>query len=289
MLSRAVQRFQARLTPRGWKDLARQVVLFGVAYYAYQIVRGAVEGQVGLASWHATELIWLEHQLHLFIEPSVQAWTLGQEWLADFTALAYVNLHFVVTFGSLAWIYLFRNRSFYFVRNMFLVAMGLALVGYVLFPTAPPRLMPEWGFTDPVAQLTGVSDDHGPVGALVNAYAAVPSMHVCFALLIGLSLARLVRRPALKLAWRLYPLLVTYIVVATGNHYLMDAVLGAFVAGVSALAAGGVLARLRPRAWRFLPAAASQAALAAASAQLVPASSQPAPRQSQPAAAEVSR
>ena len=71
----------------------------------------------------------------------------------------YLNTHFVVTTCTLAFIYLFRNEHFYFVRNMFMVAMGLALVGYVLYPTAPPRMLPELGFIDSVADFTGVSSD----------------------------------------------------------------------------------------------------------------------------------
>ena len=65
----------------------------------------------------------------------------------------YVNSHFAITTFTLAFIYLRRNKSFYFVRNMFMVAMGIALVLYAAYPTAPPRFMPEWGFTDSVARV----------------------------------------------------------------------------------------------------------------------------------------
>ena len=90
-----------------------------------------------------------------------------------------------------------------------------------------------------------------PVSALLNLYAAVPSMHVGFALMVGWSLARLVKPRPLKAVWFLYPFLVTVTVVVTGNHWWIDAVLGALVAGVSALAASGALARARPDAWAF--------------------------------------
>jgi membrane-associated phospholipid phosphatase len=250
---RPLRLIERRVLPQGWLDLLRQLALFGIAYYGYQIVRGAVDGKVAVATWNATKLIWLEHQLHFFVEPSVQAWATSKHWIMDVTSLAYVNLHFIITLGALVWLYLRRNPSFYFVRNMFMVAMALALVGYVLYPTAPPRLMPEWGFTDPVAQVTGVGEDQGTVSALVNLYAAVPSMHVAMALMVGISLARLVRPRPLKVVWSLYPVFVTFVVVATGNHYLMDAILGAVVALLSALAASQGFARLRPAAWRFLP------------------------------------
>ena len=115
----------------------------------------------------------------------------------------YLNTHFIVTTCTLAFIYLFRNEHFYFVRNMFMVAMGLALVGYVVYPTAPPRMLPELGFTDSVSDFTGVSSD-SDVNALFNPYAAVPSMHVGFALMLAVPMIRMARRPGRKVLWVVY-------------------------------------------------------------------------------------
>jgi hypothetical protein len=249
-LVRVVRLIDARLLPRGWFDLLRQLALFSAAYFAYQFVRGAVDGSPGRAFWNATKIIRLEHGLHVFVEPTVQAWASTKPWLIDFADWMYLNSHFTVTISALAFLYLFRNSSFYFVRNMFMFAMGIALVGYFVFPTAPPRLMPEWNFTDSVADFTGVQVDNASVSALLNLYAAVPSMHVCFALMVGGSLSQLVRPRPLKVLWALYPLLVTFVVVATGNHFLTDAFLGATTAGLAALGARQ-LARMRPRAWSF--------------------------------------
>ncbi len=105
------------------------------------------------------------------------------------------------------YLYLRHNRSFYFVRNMFMIAMVIALVGYTVFPTAPPRFMPEWGFIDSVSDFTGVHVSHASatMTALFNPYAAVPSMHVAFALMIGWPLARLVRWRALRVLWLTVP------------------------------------------------------------------------------------
>jgi membrane-associated phospholipid phosphatase len=136
------------------------------------------------------------------------------------------------------------------------VAMGIALVGYVLFPTAPPRLLPHLGVVDSVALSTGIKEHSGPIDAFVNLYAAIPSMHVCFALMLGWPLASLVRPWPLKVAWALYPVLVSFVVVATGNHFLVDVAAGAATAGVSALVAQWLLARARPAAWAFHPARA---------------------------------
>ncbi len=238
--------------PNGWPDLLRQIALFVGAYYAYTIVRGLADqpGAAATAFHNARGLIGFERELGLFIEPSVQAWASGSQLVLDAASWLYINAQTSVTLGALVFLYLFRNRSYYFVRNMFLIALAIALVGYVVFPTAPPRFFPEWGFFDAVSDFAGVEEPDQGVSALFNPYAAIPSMHVAFALMIGWSLARLVRRPVVRAAWLVYPAVVTFVIVATANHFLMDALLGAATAGIAALAARE-LARARPAAWTF--------------------------------------
>jgi len=130
--------------------------------------------------------------------------------------------------------------------------MAIALIGYVAFPTAPPRFMPEWGFIDTVSDFTGlhVSSASASANALTNLYAAVPSMHVAFAIMIGWTLARLVKPRPLKVLWALYPFLMTFVIIVTANHFIFDALLGAVTAGASAYGATW-LARARPAAWTF--------------------------------------
>jgi hypothetical protein len=246
-----VRSIEARVLPRGWKDLLRQVLLFVGAYMLYQLVR-AVAGGTGYKPFgDATKIINLERVLHVFVEPSVQAWTSNVHWLMDIADWTYLNAHYFVTLGALLFIYLRRNDSFYFVRNTFMIAMAIALVGYWLYPTAPPRLMPEWGFSDSISQFLGGWVDRGPGHAFLNFYAAVPSMHVCFAIMVGWPMAKLCSSRPAKIAWALYPLYITFVVVATGNHYLTDAFLGALTAGAAALLAKRVLARARPDRWAF--------------------------------------
>ena len=140
-----------------------------------------------------------------FVEPSVQAWASTKPAIIDFASWVYLNCQTSVTLGALVFLYLFHNKSFYFVRNMFMVAMGIALVGYTVMPTAPPRFFPEWGFLDSVSDFTGVSHDSVVANALFNPYAAVPSMHVCFALMIGVTLARLSKHRVTRIAWAPVP------------------------------------------------------------------------------------
>jgi PAP2 superfamily len=245
----------SRWLPQGWLDALRQLVLFAGAYYAYRIVRGLVDGRAMTAFENARSLVHMERTLGLFFEPGLQAWAEGQQWMLASANWMYVNSHFVITTAFLIWLYIARNDAFYFVRNMFMIAMGLALVGYLAYPTAPPRLLPEWGFTDTVANFVGDAAANS-ASLLYNPFAAVPSMHVAFALMISIPAAKLVANRALKAAWLAYPLLVSFVVVITANHFWVDAALGALVAALAASAASYALARARPEAWAWRTARA---------------------------------
>ena len=241
-----------KLLPRGARDLLWQILLFCGAYWLYRLVRGQVFTQSAAAFDHARDIVSLEKSLHVFVEPSVQHWAIGSGFIDDVGSWMYLNTHFIVTTCALAYIYLFRNEHYYFVRNRFMVAMGLALVGYVLYPTAPPRMLPELGFVDSVSDFTGVSSD-SDVNALFNPYAAVPSMHVGFALMLSIPMIRMARHRATKVVWAFYAPIVTGVVVVTGNHWIFDAATGALVAAVAAVAAQTVFARVRPAAWAWAP------------------------------------
>jgi len=246
--------------PHSRGDLVRQLLLFSGAYLAYQLVSGLVSaGNSYKPFGDATTIINLERGLHLFVEPRIQAWAMRTRWLMDLADWSYLNAHYLVTPVALLFVYLRRNDAFYYVRNMFIVAMAIALVGYAAFPTAPPRLMPEWGFTDSISLFlhAPVAIDDGPAKVFVNFYAAVPSMHVCMAVMIGWAMFQLSRHSWAKIAWALYPLWISFVVVVTGNHYLADVALGILTAGVAAAVAQAA-ARARPHAWALhLPAGAT--------------------------------
>jgi hypothetical protein len=169
--------------PKGGADALLQLALFVVADILYETVRGVAESNAAVPFANAREIVDVEQSLGLFFEQGLQAWAMGQRALIDFSNFMYVNSQFVVTTSVLVWLYLRHNRHFYFVRNMFMVAMGLALVGYLLLPTAPPRFFPELGFVDTIAYYVDVKHDSGLVALFFNPYAAVPSMHVAFALM----------------------------------------------------------------------------------------------------------
>ena len=264
MLARVLA-IRTRLFPRGVFDVVVQVAIFFAMYTAYRTLRGAIDNPEGaaVAFQNARNLIDIERSLGLFVEPSMQAWASSTGFLTDFASAVYVNAQTSVTVGALIYLYLKHNSHFYFVRNMFFVAFLCAIAGYILYPTAPPRFFPEWGFFDAVSEFSGVDNsDPSLVNKLYNPYAAVPSMHIAFSLMIGIPLARLVKWRALKVFWATYPIVVLFVIIVTGNHFIADAVLGAAAAGVAAFAAKH-MAR-GPAHWGWGPPASSRTAATAA-------------------------
>src|SRR6476619_3547984 len=215
------------------------------------MVSGLVSSEQGIAMTHGRQFIDFEQSTGTLFEPSLQAFFLPAQWVIDFANQVYLNAQFSIAIGFLLWLYLFRNESYYFVRNMFVVAMGIALVGYTTYPTAPPRMFPQHGFVDTINDFSNVNHDSTLAKIFINPYAAVPSMHCAFALMIGGTGVRVSRHWFTKAFWASWPLLVAWIVIVTGNHYWVDVGLGWMVAVTSALVASRLLARARPQAWAW--------------------------------------
>lgn len=246
----ALAAIKAHAVQRRIVDAIVQWSIVVSAYYAWRYARGAVDGGVAESLAHGRDLASIEQSLHSFVEPEVQDFAVESGWPIEFANWAYLNVHFTATLSALIFIFVFHRRSWSFVRNMFFVAMAISLVGYALFPTAPPRFLHELGVADSVAGVT--AGDNATTGALYNPFAAVPSMHVGFSLMIGCSVALLVHSRLLKLLFLAYPLVMTFVVISTGNHFWLDAVLGAAAAATSAWAAK-LIAPPRPEAWSFCP------------------------------------
>jgi hypothetical protein len=207
-----------------------------LALYAfYEVARGLVVCGEGVAVGHARTVVSLERALHVFVETDVQDFARAIPGLIGVLGVAYLTLHLGMTAGVLLWIHRRRPTSFPFVRTTLFVASALALVGFVVFPTAPPRLS-GIGIADTVSG-RHVNLNTGLVSSLYNPYAAVPSMHLGYALVVGAALARLASTPLVRAAAVAYPIVVLFVIVATGNHFLFDAAAGALVVGAAAAAA----------------------------------------------------
>jgi len=249
-VSRAFAAISAKL-PKGWGDLGRQVLILVSVDLAYTAVRGIADGERSVAMAHGQQVIDFQQSLGLLFEPDVQAFFLPTQWVIDLANQIYLNAQFSIALGFLVWLYLFRNESYNFVRNMFVVAMGLALIGYTLYPTAPPRMYPEYGFVDTINQFSDVNHNSALAKSFINPYAAIPSMHCAFAVMIGGTGALVCRHWWSRAFWAAWPLIVLWVVIVTGNHYWVDAVLGWMVAITAALVSQRLLARARPDAWSF--------------------------------------
>ena len=227
-----------------------ELALVVALYLAYEGGRGLVAAKPSQAVGHAHLVVALERSLHIFFEGGVQHAAATVPGLTSLLGLAYLGMHLPVTAAVLLWLHQRRPAVFAFVRTALLLASAFALVGFLLFPTAPPRLA-EIGIADTVSRQQ-VSLNGSLTSALYNPYAAVPSMHIGYALVVGASLVKFAGRRALRLAGALYPLFMLLVVTATGNHFFVDAlagVLAAVLAGLVALpiarpAAGSGLRRL---------------------------------------------
>jgi len=166
--------------------------------------------------------------------------------VAKFT---YFQCQFTITFGFVLWVYVRRHDAYTLLRNTLFATFMLALPGYILYPTAPPRMLPDQGFVDPL-QDAALSQSGFLVTLFGNPYAAMPSLHTATALLVGATGVLVTRHLFWRTVWTLYPALVVFSIVATANHFFLDAIAGAIVLGV---ALSAVLALHRYKGWSIAP------------------------------------
>ena len=228
MVMRDVVRIRA-----GRIEAAAAVALYG----AYELVRGLGGEDWAAARLHTADIVGLERSLGIFWERGIQDASLAVPGLARILGVLYITLHFAGTIAFLIWVHRRRPHAFALVRTTLVASTGLALAGYILYPAAPPRLA-DMGFADAVSDKAGINLSSDLLGALYNPIAAVPSLHFGYALLVGAGLVALASSRAVRVAGALYPLVMLYVIVATGNHFFVDAALGGFV-----VVAGWLVAR----------------------------------------------
>jgi len=234
-ISSIVTRIGAWL-PRGWGDLARQLAIFALFDLLYEATRTLAVGDRAVALRHANDIVSTERSLGIFHELDVQHFAATSPHFVQAIAnWTYFNCQFTISFGFLFWVYLRRNHAFPLVRNVFIVANAIGLACYTLYPAAPPRMLGSLGFVDTLNE-TSVNHHSGLIASLSNPYAAMPSLHTAYALIVGTSAVMLVRTRVLRVLWAFYPALVVFSIVATANHFFLDAAGGAGVATLAALA-----------------------------------------------------
>jgi membrane-associated phospholipid phosphatase len=237
-----------RVLPAGWGDLAKQLAIWFGFLFAYQAARGIADRNPPKAFDNGLKVIGIERHVHGLIELTFQRFVDSSHLLMSLASWTYWNSEFTVVGMALLWVYLRRHEAFIRFRNTILLANVIGLVGYVVLPTAPPRMFPDFGFDDTLSQFASLNHGSGLVSVLANPYAAMPSLHAADALIVGVVLVAICRNWFAKVFWALWPGWVWFSVMGTGNHFWLDVAAGVLVALVAlAVVYGRPLQRLRPR------------------------------------------
>lgn len=233
----------------------REVLIIAGCYFAYQFIRGLADlGARSRAYRHANRIVDLEKSMGIFVEQSIQQALLPIEWLITLSNTYYGGMHFGFTIGILAWLFFFRHEHYRRGRNVLAIMTLTAMVIFIVFPLAPPRLstcndgIPASGpegptigkcFVDTLHVGGGPMSYQSPVAkAVANPYAAMPSLHFGWSAWCGLMLWWHAKRRIMGVLGVTHALITLFVIVVTGNHYILDAVGGAIVLGWGVVAAG---------------------------------------------------
>lgn len=209
------------------KFILETALVFGIMI-VYFLIRGGLPVRAAEAFARANQVIQLEQRLGFFVELEWQGKITDSEMTMKLANWVYVWGHMPVLIFAAVWMYV-RNRARYRVyRNALILSGFVGLIGYALFPVAPPRLLPEWGFVDTVAALTKENYEMQP-GFFINHYAAVPSLHFGWALLIGIGLIDADKNLLIRAFAVVSTVAMFFAIVLTANHFLFDMIIGSAI------------------------------------------------------------
>ena len=254
---------RARL--RWWTELPLILLVYG----CYSAGRLLARGDVSSAVDHGLALLRLEKALYLNAEHPLNRLFTSEPWLGIPADFWYASLHYVVTPAILVWLFRARTEHYRAARTWLMASTFIGLIGFTLLPTCPPRLLsPGYGFVDTMAHYSsygwwgGEASAPRGMGGMTNQYAAMPSLHVGWALWCGVMLWRYGGTRLTRILAVAYPLLTALVVMGTANHYFLDAVAGVAVMGVGLLLAPRLMRAtdlLRARLGTRAPGAATAA------------------------------
>lgn len=220
--------------PRPRRFSAPREAAIGLGVYAvYLLVRRAVVNERGRlqAAENAKKIVALERRLAIHVEPRLQGMLLPRRRLVAVLNVAYVALNVGLTVGWLIRLFRRRDPEFHRLRRAAVLATLGAQPAFLLFPVAPPRTLDD--FVDTILDITGVDLEQGVIGQLYDPIAAMPSIHITYAVITSAGIAQTSRSPAARALAPAYPPLVALIIFATANHYVLDAVAGAALGSAS--------------------------------------------------------
>ncbi len=238
----ASQGVGAATRPRWWREALVVVWLCWV----YDAINNLAPLRIHAAVAHGWGVLHLERALHIDPELALNRWLVAHRTVGLVLSDYYDNAHFIVTLGLLGWLWYRRADIYRPLRNVLIAINVLGLLVFWLYPTAPPRLLAGSGFNDVVASTGALGGWHtGALAAAANQFAAMPSLHMAWAVWCALVMWSLTRRLWVRIVAIVYPCITCLAVLATGNHYLLDVLAGVATAGLAVL-----LVRALETAWR---------------------------------------
>ena len=237
--------WQRMASRAGWRRMVGELTLVAVFLLVYEEIRWHMVQAGGAAASHALSVVSAERAIGLFHEQAVQAVFTPWDTVTDAFNTYYGGTHFLVPAAILAWLLLRHPERYARARTALAVVTAVAFVGFWLYPVAPPRLLPAgFGIVDTLRAGGSGHMEASLINTAGDQYASMPSLHVAWAVWCALALYPVVRHWALRVLVVAYPLMTTLVVVATGNHFFLDAVAGTLLAGLT----WAVVSRLsRPR------------------------------------------
>ncbi|HET9842135.1 MAG TPA: phosphatase PAP2 family protein, partial [Nocardioides sp.] len=202
-------------------QLALGLVLFGV-YLLVDALGGTGRREAALR--HGRAIYDLERRLHVDVERTLNSWLAPHQLLSDLANYEYATTYILSAIGLLVWVWIRRPEQWRFARDSFVVLNVLAFATFLLYPTAPPRMLPGLGFIDTVSRGHTVGSWGSGVVDTANQLAAMPSLHIGWALWVSFVLARFTAGIRVQVLSAAHVLLTLFVVMATANHYLLDAV-----------------------------------------------------------------
>ena len=210
-----------------WRTALREASFIAAAALLYSLVRGLTDDRVDAAFANAERVISLERWLGIFVEADLQRVALRGDGVIDVVNAIYIA-YWPIVFGTLLWLLVRHPAVYPLYRNALLASGALSLAVFALYPLAPPRFLPEHGFVDTIARESEGYRSFN-ASALVNEYAAMPSLHFGWVLLLAIAVATLVRSRIVRASAVVTPVVMLAAIVLTGNHFIIDGIVGGVV------------------------------------------------------------
>lgn len=233
MKDKAAMSLQVQWWRSLWDKGLREVAIIGAVFILYRISSGSLDHSLEVARQNAYHIVDLEKSLGIFIEQDIQSFFMDNAVLTRIVDTIYTIFYYPALILFAIWAFTYHRQEYFTVRNIFLASAAIAFTCFALFPVAPPRMLPELGFIDSMAEHGVVQYESGILSHITNPYAAMPSCHFAWTLLIGTAIFHMASSRWLKAVGIILPLGMLISIVATANHYLLDAMAGAVLIGLS--------------------------------------------------------